>query len=127
MSIDDIQGRRGQMRKESWEQAESIMTRAGLPFREKWELANQYWPDAPDYDDVRRPWWLFNTRHGLIRIGWRKRVIEIDWTSIGATERVTDDDVSKGDSYVHAWTVAKAVEYATRLRELLDAQKAGAA
>lgn len=94
------------------------MTLAGFVVRKSWELANGYWPDHPDYDDVREPWWLFLTDLGLIRIGWRKRVIAIDWEACEVRGIVTDDDVTKDATSVHAWKVEKAVEYLRALRRL---------
>lgn len=77
--------RREEMRVETREEATSILTLAGLRPERMWELANGYWPDAPTYDDVRCPWWLAKTGIGLIRLGWRKRVLEIDWSETGIT------------------------------------------
>ena len=66
--------RREEMRTTSREEVLSILALAGLKPTRTWELANGYWPDAPDYDDVRYPWWLAQTSIGLIRIGRRKRL-----------------------------------------------------
>lgn len=58
----------------------AIFLLAGLSVHKLHKLANQYWPDHPDYAEVRRenPWWLVATDAGLVKIGWRKRVISID-------------------------------------------------
>lgn len=58
---------------------------------------------------------------GLV-IGWRKRVINIDWSrcaftvlpSIFEDVRASGDTV--GDTYVHAWDRNKAIDYLKRLR-----------
>ena len=113
----EIHRRREQMRTKSREEVTSILTLAGLKPERMWELANGYWPDAPTYDDVRTSWWLAQTSIGLVRLGWRKRVIEIDWNETGIKATVTEDDVTKGSTVVHAYSQAKAVEYPTRLRE----------
>ena len=110
--------RREEMRTTSREEVLSILALAGLKPTRTWELANGYWPDAPDYDDVRYPWWLAQTSIGLIRIGRRKRVIAIDWEATAIEAVVTKDDVTKGPKMVHAWETAKAVEYLQRLREM---------
>jgi hypothetical protein len=109
---------REEMRRESRDEVTAILTLAGLPPVRMWELANGYWPDAPTYDDVRRPWWLVKTAIGLIRFGRRKRVLEIDWQETGVDVVVTDDDVTKESTMVHAWSTEKAVEYMKRLREI---------
>ncbi len=107
---------RDKMKKESRAEAESICTLAGLPPERMWELANGYWPLAPQYDEARRPWWLVQTAIGLIRMGWRKRVMSIEWDATPHRCVVTIDNVTKDDTMVHASSVAKAVEYLTSLR-----------
>lgn len=84
-----------------------------------WELPNNYWP-SPKVDsksDAREvnafisyqmlrlesPWWLAKTDHGLIEIGWRKRVIHIDWSDTGLESRdLSTDDVTKSNFSIHA-------------------------
>jgi hypothetical protein len=114
----DMHTHRDRMREESEGEVASMLTLAGLKPTRMWELANRYWPLAPNYDDVRRPWWLAQTSVGLIEIGDRKRVISISWEATEIRVIVTEDDVTKGETMVHAWSMAKAVEYLTRLREV---------
>lgn len=99
------------------DEAKSLFTLAGIPVLAHWKLANEYWPDAPDYYETKAksPWWLMKTSRGLIRIGWRKRVIEIDWSDTDIRKVVTTDDVTKDQESVHAWTALKAAEYLTAL------------
>lgn len=99
------------------EQVKALFLLAGIDVSATYELANQYWPDVPQYADLRRqsPWWLVKTPAGLVKIGWRKRVVEIDWTDTGIHQVVTEDDVTKDESMVHAWSYAKAVQYLTVL------------
>lgn len=65
---------------------------------------------------IHGPAWDCATRLGAIRLGWRKRVIELSWNQIGVLahklpakdgstyERwLTDDDTDQGATYVHAW------------------------
>lgn len=78
----------------------------------KWhELANQYWP--PSYTELRaqHPWYLAMTPHGPVRIGWRKRVISINWEDTEVRRILTEDDVTKDETMVHAWSYEKALEY----------------
>lgn len=91
---------------------------------------NLYWPDHPNYDDMREkyPWWVIHVEGGgLITIGWRKRVICIDWSMTNRRGIVTEDDVTKDDTMVHAWTVDKALEYLRKWNELpvVDVNDAG--
>ena len=89
----------------------AIFQLAGIKASKWHEIKNQYWPDGPNYDDIRTPWYLAQTEHGLIKIGWRKRVIQIDWEDTKVRKIVTNDEVTKDDTSVHAWTYYKAVEY----------------
>lgn len=119
--LDAMRKLREEMRKRSRANAESILTLAGFSIVHAWELANQYWPDSPEYDDVREPWWLFLTDIGSIVIGRRKHVLNIDWSACTARGIVTQDDVTKWESGVHAYSPASAVAYLTKLRVLAKA------
>lgn len=106
-------------------EAKALMTLAGFQVDKTWELANQYWPRTDHYYEeiVKGPGFLFDTPQGLIEISTRKRVIVIDW--IGTSMRcnncvLTEDQVTKGDHYVHAHSTAKAVEYLTTVKRFLD-------
>jgi hypothetical protein len=98
-------------------QMEALFTLAGIQIISSFELANLYWPRAKKYLEIRSnsPWWLVKTGSGLITIGWRKRVICIDWSDTGISKIVTDDDVTKDSSMVHAYSLGKAAEYLKRL------------
>lgn len=77
------------------------------------------------------PWFNVKTEFGNIKIGWRKRVINIDWGSPTVTVRskllhknisslFKDEDVTKGNDYIHAWGWEKAQEYLTKIYNLLS-------
>lgn len=66
------------------------------------------------------PWILFHTIDGDIIVGWRKRVISIEWQenykSFDLESLFTDEDVTKwtskeGKRGIHAWGKEKAYEY----------------
>lgn len=97
--------------------ARGLFAIAGIEIESIFKLANEYWPEHPDYEEIRRknPWWLIKTRYGLIKIGWRKRVIKIDWSDTKLEKIITADDVTKDKSRVHAWTYTKALEYLIEL------------
>lgn len=103
----DMHSHREKMRDESRGEVESMLSLAGLKPSRMWELANGYWPLAPNYDDVRRPWWLAQTSIGLIEIGRRKRVVSISWEATEVRSIVTEDDTTKGDTMVHVWSTSK--------------------
>jgi len=69
------------------------------------------------------PWFRVSTEMGIFTIGWRKRVINIDWSDIKSVRIEThtlfsDENVTKADNYIHAWGAESATEYLTRLRGL---------
>lgn len=57
------------------------------------------------------PWWLVETDMGPIEIGWRKRVISVNWESTGFPAKVTDDAVTQDKFLVHAWDYKSLVVY----------------
>lgn len=103
------------------EKMKALFLLAGFNIISTYQLVNQYWPANEHYAEVIRksPWWLVNTEFGLITIGWRKRVIEIEWKDIKNEISVTDDEVTKSKYLVHAWGYVKAVEYLTTLHQQL--------
>lgn len=113
------------------EKMRALFLLSGFEISSVYELANEYWPVCEEYSDIRRksPWWLVNTEFGLIKLGWRKRVIEIDWKDTPYRSGIskfnddrdkfipvlTKDEVTKTETYVHAWSYGKAVDYLSTL------------
>lgn len=64
-----------------------------------------------------RPGWLVKTEYGLIEIGWRKRVIHIDWSQTPVRVIVTPDNTTKSHNMVHAWSSADCLRYLSALAE----------
>lgn len=99
-----------------------ILRAAGIPGRVR-TITNQYWPEHPDYDDIRKkhPWVDVYTECGVIRMGWRKRVISIDWSNgmFGAYgwDVVGDKTITHGENYTHAWGYEAAEACLKRLWE----------
>lgn len=93
----------------------AIFLLAGIEIRCAHKLANGYCGDQCEVCR-KNPWWLVETQMGLIKIGWRKRVISIDWSATKIRAIITTDDCTKDESSVHAWGHAKAVEHLTNLR-----------
>lgn len=101
---------------------------AGIPITKMYRLENAYWPDHPDYAERRalNPWWLVMTPYGPIKIGYRKRVISINWEDTPTRVIVTEDNVTKEETLVHAWGTMKCLEYlialSNALRQVMEAK-----
>lgn len=63
------------------------------------------------------PWFRVTTKIGHVKIGWRTRVIFIDWSETGvnktAEEMFPHEDVSKYEREIHAWSLEDAKKYLT--------------
>jgi hypothetical protein len=61
------------------------------------------------------PWFIVTTTVGRFKIGWRKRVINIDWSDTRGTHDTktlfAGEDVTKDARMIHAWSVEKARSY----------------
>ena len=77
-------------------------------------LPNEYCPC-----DHCAPWFNVKTEYGIIKIGWRKRVINIDWSQVRTRTKILSlfpkEDVTKGNTYIHAWGWDKAQDYLNRI------------
>lgn len=88
-------------------------------------LPNGYWNEYPYI-----PWFLFHTIDGDIIVGWRKRVISIEWQEnykkFDIEELFGMENVTKwekdGKRGIHAWGIEKAYEY---LEKVLDNVRPG--
>lgn len=76
------------------------------------EIPNGY---CPDYCCAHLPWFIVTTAVGKIKIGCRKRVINIDWSDTKGTktseELFANESTTKETRLIHAWGIAKAREY----------------
>lgn len=98
----------------------AIFKLSGIEVEKHWPLANGYWPDTPGYFSVSFNWILVKTKFGLIKMGWRKRVISISWSDTNIKAIVTDDDVTKEHYLVHACDSERAVHYMKNWREIAE-------
>lgn len=75
------------------------------------------------------PWFIVSTSDGDIKIGRRKRVINISWCDNYKpfTETFDGEDVTKSfessenERYIHAWSVEKCIEYLKKAKESIIA------
>jgi hypothetical protein len=92
-----------------------IFKEAGFQHVAMDEIANRYWADV---SGESAPWFMVATEKGFFVIGWRKRVIHIEWSGlITPPDLFADADVTKGPEHIHAWGQSKAIEYLSRVRE----------
>jgi len=78
------------------------------------EIPNRYYGKDDAYGRFKC-WYRVTTSIGHFVIGWRKRVISIDWNDTVGTkttqELFSKESVTKGDKLIHAWSMEKAKEY----------------
>lgn len=90
-----------------------IFEKAGFQTIQMSALPNGYCPC-----EHCAPWFEVSTEVGTFKIGWRKRVINLDWS---ATQKnhyplFMDEDVTKSEFDIHAWGPEKAIEYLAKIR-----------
>lgn len=81
------------------------------------EIPNEY---CKDYCCEHLPWFIVTTSVGRFKIGWRKRVIEIDWSdTVEGTQFADhlfgDENVTMGNKYIHAWSIEDAKRYVEKV------------
>lgn len=85
------------------------------------EIPNGY---RDDYSTRLLPWFKITTSVGHFVIGWRKNVINIDWSETVGTDTVDnlfpDEDVTKQGKMIHAWGIEKAQEYIDTILAKVD-------
>jgi hypothetical protein len=118
---------------------QGYLEKAGLGRALLTMIPNEYWKEDAE------PWCLARMPFGTLKIGWRKRVLSIDWSDVYADRAARiekrlelderywarqslreafdgktlfpNEDVTRWETGVHAWGAEKAVEYLTVLRE----------
>ena len=67
------------------------------------------------------PWFIVTTTVGRFKIGWRKRVIHLEWTDTVGTKKAEElfsaENVTKGDKYIHAYSYEDASRYIAAIVE----------
>ncbi len=110
--------------KEKEGQFSDIFKKAGFTVISMQSIPNEYCSC-----ELCAPWFLVNTEFGVFKIGWRKRVINIDWCAVNVPPNVdiislfVDEDVTKGNNNIHAWGWEKVEEYLTKIYNMLSNNK----
>lgn len=98
------------IKRASEEKAKLLDLFPGAPFVE--EIPNGY---CPDCCCKHLPWFVVTTCVGRIKIGWRKSVINIDWSDTHRTknshELFEHEAVTKFGRGIHAWSYEDAKRY----------------
>jgi len=81
----------------------AVFKLAGIPVEKYWNIKNGYGYDKAD-------WLLIQTSKGMIEIGWRKRVISINWSDTGI-KHLVGGETTQSESMCHAWSFEDAVKY----------------
>ena len=70
------------------------------------------------------PWIIVTTKKGRIKLGWRKRVINLDWSESDITAMgeslFKGESTTIGEKYIHCWGKDKALEYLKKLQSIKD-------
>lgn len=87
------------------------------------EIPNEY---CSSWCCAGRPWFLITTKIGSIKIGWRKRIINIDWSRTAVRETAEQlfpgEDTTKDGYMIHAWGYDKAVQYIDKLHAVWESR-----
>jgi hypothetical protein len=106
--------------KQTWAFYEKALKEANFPYKYHWFLPDQYVGILDPIYALSNPWFLLLTPIGCVKIGRRKRVYSISWETTLLREIITEDDVTKELTLVHAWTYEKLVEYLTKIGILIN-------
>ncbi len=104
---------------------EALFEMAGFKVLSLHMIPNEYWPDSYVERRAISPWWLVETDYGVVKIGWRKKVIQVSWGITLAELEITMDDVTKSNTLVHAYGYAKCLRYLMNLHQVAVETRAG--
>lgn len=110
--------------KERWlREARAMFASAGLVSIHVREIDNEYCgPKCCPH----RVWLLVTTRVGVVKVGWRKRVLVVDWSASDVTKTAADlfadENTTKDGRMIHAWSYEKATEYLTKIAGITEGQ-----
>ncbi len=103
-------------RKKHSEELSELFKKAGFDLIHVEIIDNEYCGKACCY---KYPWIIVTTNKGRIKLGWRKRVMNLDWSDsdleIDGMKIFKDENATKGTNYIHCWGKDKAIEYLKKL------------
>ena len=100
----------------------NCFTKAGFEDFVLIPIPNEYCHDIKNCT-ICSSWFNVETKWGIIKIGWRKRVINIDWSHIGRVDGKAlfeDQETTVDKHMVHAWGYEKCIEYLEKLKETFN-------
>lgn len=109
------------------QEIEACFLLAGITLYAAVPTTNTY----PGMQTIRGPVWECHTTLGMIRVGYRKRVIEINWSTIGDLSAMPnppegsykrflhEDDVDQGTVYIHAYSLPNVARYLQAFKEVV--------
>jgi len=90
-----------------------VMERSEMPYTSMRAIPNEYHSGL-----YQNPWFIVETQWGPIRMGWRKRVINIDWSSSDIKhdgtvlfKEICDKGITCWETGIHAYGKDKAIEH----------------
>jgi hypothetical protein len=109
------------------EEMERAFAKAGYPKVNLITIPNEYHGGGNNGRKLpyyAAPWYMAQVGDGpIIKIGWRKSVISINWEATGKAlpDLFAGEEVTKESYLVHAWGYDKAAEYLAKLLLALEA------
>lgn len=98
-----------------FEKFQKIFKQAGFKTFFMKPIKNQYCPR-----ECCSSWYEVETPLCNFVIGDRKRVINIEWTKFNALKIFENENVTKSEFNIHAWSNEKAIEYLTKINNLIN-------
>lgn len=97
-----------------------VFEKAGYPKPFNYtEIPNEYCGPTGCEICASHPWLLVGTPFGPLKVGWRKRVISIDWTATAIKTKAEKlfhlEDTTKWDHGIHAWGYGDMQQYLAKL------------
>lgn len=81
-------------------------------------------PNGYSGDEFSSPWFNVETELGPFTIGWRKRVMNIDWPSkFDFRQLFKNENVTQDAGSIHAWTKEKAIFYLSAMLQGKELEK----